>query len=208
MINATFRPLTEWPIPNTRERRGTGHFKSGWNDTLDVLEKELGFLAAKDIVIQIETTLDQIRNDGWPRSDARVSGPKVAITFGSKYGQLTYRCDDCAAWIHNVRCIAFTLQRLRMAEMYGVTKRGEQYQGFKRLGAAIIMDSMGVDEARAVLAKAAKLLDEDLTRHTLALFYKCAAMETHPDRPGGNDDAFKATQAAYETLKRHFGENP
>ncbi len=207
MINATFRPLAEWPIPETsrHRRQGTGKFKAGWNDTLDVLEKELAFLAAKDIVIQIETTLDQIRNDGWPRSDARVTGPKVAITFGSKYGQLTYRCDHCSAWIHNVRCIALTLERLRMAELYGVTKRGEQYQGFKRLGAAICMDAMGVDEARGVLAKAAKLLAEDLTPHTLALFYKCAALKTHPDRPGGSDAAFKQVQAAFETLKRHWG---
>ncbi len=172
---------------------------------MDLLEKELKFLQAKDTVIQVETTPYYIKDDGWPRSDARVTGPKVAITFSSKYGQLTYRCDHCSTWIHNIRCIALTLERLRMAELYGVTKRGEQYQGFKRLGAAICMDAMGVEEARVIIAGDAGIELGELNGATLAVAYKAAAMRSHPDRPGGSAAAFHKTQAAFETLKRHWG---
>jgi len=205
VINATFRPLKEWPIPKTRDRRGRGHFKQGWNDTLDVLEKELKALGASQIVIEIETTIDHIRNDGWPRSNAVISGPKVAIYFQSKFGALTYRCDDCAEWIHNVRCIAFTLQRLRMAEMYGVTKRGEQYQGFKQLGSGIQLDSMNTDDAKSCICTYARMTIGELNGVTLPKAFKLAAMATHPDRPGGNDAEFKRVQSAFEVLKRSWG---
>jgi hypothetical protein len=203
--------LDSSPIPKTPhcDRRGSGHFKNGWNDTLDVLEKELNHLGAKDIVIQIETTLDDIRNDGWPRSDARVSGPKVAISFRSKYGQLTYRCDDCSQWIHNVRCIALTLQRLRMAELYGVTKRGEQYTGFKALPSGIPMgtapDTMTSDEALSCIASAWGSTTGSVCKATLQDAYRVCAMKLHPDRPNGSQVAFQRLTRAYETLKRHWG---
>lgn len=205
MIKATFRPLADWPIPVTSDRRSTGHFKSGWNDTFELLEKELGYLIASQIVIEIQTTHDWIRNDGWPSSNAKVTGPKIAIYFQSKFGSLTYRCDDCSFWVHNVRCIAMTLQRLRMAEMYGVTKRGEQYQGFKQLGAGIQLDAMGIDDAKIYLCTSARMQVGELNGVTLGRAFKQAAMVTHPDRPGGSDSAFKQVQMAVEVLKRAWG---
>ncbi len=213
MIQVIFRPLDTWPTKATpsHHRRGSRHFKASWTDTLDLLERELSHLAAKDIVIQIETDLSQIRNDGWPRSDAKVLGPKVAIFFQSKFGMLTYRCDDCVLWIHNVRCIAMTLERLRMAEMYGVTKRGEQYQGFKALPAGAIP----VGPIKLTAEEAAQVLNHfsfqriDGVREILgdrafyAQAYRLAVKKLHPDC-GGNRAEWDRLQEAVSILQDHM----
>jgi hypothetical protein len=39
----------------------------------------------------------------------------------------------CVKWTDNVHAIALTLERLRLADLYGVTSRGEQYAGWKML---------------------------------------------------------------------------
>lgn len=205
MLDVIFRPLEDWPIAETTDRRGSRHFKAGWGDTLSLLEKELSHLDASNLVIQIQTTPEWIRNDGWPYSNARVTGPKVAIAFKSKFGNLTYRCDDCSVWTHNIRCIAMTLERLRMAEMYGVTKRGEQYQGFKALGSGIQLDAMGPQDAKICIANASNLTPGEINSVTLGGAYKEAAMRTHPDRPSGDSKMFQRVQMAFETLKRHWG---
>ena len=205
MLNCIFRPLDKWPREITRDRRGSGHFSAGYSDTLDKLEKELGLLRASDVVIQIETTLDQIRNDGWPRSDARVTGPRVAVSFTSKHGPLAYYCDDCLMWQHNLRCIAMTLERLRMAEMYGVTKRGEQYQGFKSLPAGIqVGDGMNMDEAARFIATLVRCDERDIVRSpgTFRLAYRDAVKIAHPDA-GGDSTKWHELQRAADLLKKH-----
>jgi hypothetical protein len=207
MLNAAFRPLSGWPRELTRNRKSRYHFKAGWADTLDVLEKELRLLRAQNIVVEIETTLDDIRNDGWPRSNARVTGPRVAVSFNSRYGPLTYYCDDCIEWQHNMRCIALTLERLRTAEMYGVTKRGEQYQGFKRLPGGIEVGPMAMtleDAAGYIVTVGGG--DTSLIVGQSEYFQKCyrrAAMACHPDRHPALHDEWRKLQEAAEMLKQH-----
>jgi hypothetical protein len=40
-------------------------------------------------------------------------------------------------WQHNVRAIALGLEALRKVDRYGITRRGEQYAGWKALPAGI-----------------------------------------------------------------------
>ena len=87
MIDLRFRPFDTVPAaPKGGRVRST--FSASWTKTLDDLERELEHLKAKDIVIEAETTRDQIRNDGWPYSNARM-GPTVAISFSLPAAPLT-----------------------------------------------------------------------------------------------------------------------
>lgn len=207
MIAATFRPIDKWPreVTHWQERRGSGHFKATYGNTLDLLEKELAHLQAKDIIIQIETDLSEIRNDGWPRSTARISGPRVAVGFASKHGPLIYYCDDCNEWTHNLRCIAMTLERLRMAELYGVTKRGEQYTGFKALPSGSSEEITSATEAAAVVVKMGGGNEMNI-RNKPSDFqesYRRAVMACHPDRFPHMKDLWLQLQNAATVLKRH-----
>jgi hypothetical protein len=71
--------------------------------------------------------------------NAKVGFPGVRIAFESKYGPLTYATDEFVtrpARLADQRPrIALALQALRAVDRYGVTKRGEQYTGWKALPA-------------------------------------------------------------------------
>jgi hypothetical protein len=84
-------------------------------------------------VIEAQFTEDEIRLDGRPRAGARPAFPGVIVSFDSKHGPLRFCCDDCVDWMDNVRAIALTMNYLRGADRYGVTKDGEQYKGWKAL---------------------------------------------------------------------------
>jgi hypothetical protein len=52
-----------------------------------------------------------------------------AATDPSK--RLVYATDACVYWQHNVRSIALGLEALRAVDRYGITRKGEQYAGFR-----------------------------------------------------------------------------
>ena len=74
MLQYVVRPIEQWPGEPTRSRMASP-FSAKWSDTLDVLERELRELRAKDVVIQADVELQQLRNDGMLRSDARPRSP-------------------------------------------------------------------------------------------------------------------------------------
>jgi hypothetical protein len=87
-MNARFRPL-HWTPPSTPDdkRRSRWTFKASWADTLAVLERELGYLDAHDVVIEADFTEADIRLDGWPRANARNPvHPGIRIAFDSVHG--------------------------------------------------------------------------------------------------------------------------
>lgn len=99
MIDARFRPLdpSAWPQALTTARRSP-QFRSPLSATLDLLETELEAIKAKDIVIETAHAQRDIRNDGWPRADARVpSFPGVILSFDSTHGPLRYLTDTFEA---------------------------------------------------------------------------------------------------------------
>lgn len=132
-----FRKLESWPGKKTpdHERRSKWTFKAKWQSTLDLLAKELLFLDCRNVVIQAYVDDHQIRNDGMLRSGASPRFPGVILSFDSKHGPLSYPCDTCENWQHNVRSIALALQALRSVDRYGVTRRAEQYKGWGKLPA-------------------------------------------------------------------------
>jgi hypothetical protein len=180
----TFRPISQdWRGERTppRERR-RAPFRATYTQTLRLLDRELRQLGAERVVIQLDVTERDIRLDGLPRSNARPWTPKVILSFQSRFGPLRYQTDTFTAWTDNLRAIALGLEALRKVDRYGITRRGEQYAGWRALppgdgdlagqGERIVRDEYGGDLRRAL-------------------------MDTHPDR-GGTADRFRAVQAYRE----------
>lgn len=215
MIDCRFRPLDQWPGNQTASwKQKTGSFKAGWSQTLDLLERELNHLRAKNIIVEGYFTFQQIRNDGWPKSTARPSKPGIVLSFDlgkpGKTGRMVMPCDRFDNWESNLRAIALTLEHLRAVERYGVTtERAEQYTGWLKLPAA-----SGVDEANEhakTLISLSGFTQTDIhfvqaNQDEFERIWKAAARATHPDA-GGDAEQFKKVIAARDRLKALKGWN-
>lgn len=210
MIEAIFRPLgNEWPQKRS-EYHNWGGFKASHQATLNLLERELDKLDAKNIVIQIDIEESKIRNDGWPRSDVqRGNFPGVILSFESKFGPLRYLTDVFNTWEKNLRAIALGLESLRRVDRYGISKRGEQYTGWKEIGSGIPMDSApSFSTADEAMAWVCDLIDgtDDLPLNEGEEFdnwkdiYRIAAKFVHPDL-GGDPEDFKKLQEAKKLIE-------
>jgi hypothetical protein len=203
MIAATFRPMPMWPHGETRSRRWHP-FSASWSNTLDLLDRELRHLRGRSIIIAARFREQDLRLDGWPRSGTpEPEHPGVEVSFDSKHGRLIYATDVCSHWQDNVRSIALGLGALRAVDRYGVSRRGEQYAGWKALpgvaeGRGVVIPN--TDRAWEILFEAADLLPGD-KNPGLDATYRMAAKRTHPDH-GGDGERFIRVQAAYEFLKR------
>lgn len=212
-IEVRFRPLV-WAGPSTPpgDRRSRWTFKASWPSTLELLERELGYLDAVDVVIEADFGEADIRLDGWPRANARQpEHPGVRLAFGSKHGPLIYATDSCAFWQHNVRSIALGLEALRAVDRYGVTRRGEQYTGWRALpgGSVLVEPGMSREDAVTVVLNSAGMRTQDPVNRAALVsangelrgpIMAKAKRLTHPDS-GGTDDAFKRLQEALAVLE-------
>lgn len=204
MIQLRFVPIDRWPGEKTRGRINSP-FRAGYLDTLNLLEEELGKLRAKEIVLQAAIGWEDIRNDGWPKSGARFFDAGVILTFESTNGALSFPCDRFTDWQANLRAIALSLQALRAVNRYGVTRRAEQYQGWKRIAPPSDSPFGNKDEAARFLAGEGEmkgdyrfLIDDSAIRQSI---YRRAAAKLHPDAAGGSHDAFVKLQAALSMLE-------
>lgn len=222
-LDLTFRPIDVWPGELTK-RRTRSPFRASYGDTLEVLERELRHLGAKRIVLQIALRDGDIRLDGLPRSNARApEHPGVILAFESTYGPLKYATDAYEGswgedgWKANLRAIALGLEALRKVDRYGITRRGEQYTGWKALGAGIAMPAASgfasLEEAAAFLIEHGErggytgppiptkdLIDAGpITGEIVADYYRLAAKRLHPDA-GGDPEQFKRLTEAKRML--------
>lgn len=208
----TFRPLEGWLGDKTRHPERS-RFKANYSQTLEVLDRELGFLNATNIVIQLDVTEREIRIDGLPRSDAHPKSAALILAFDSKYGPLKYATDTFDRWKDNLRAIALGLEALRKVDRYGITKRGEQYKGWKQLTgsceAVVEFDlesaSMFINDNCEEEFRTIKILtDTESYRRA----YRSAARKLHPDKNPDDPKAqaeFCKLQDAKRILDTHFG---
>lgn len=175
-MDVRFRPISSFPFPPGGRKRSL--FQSGWSGTLELLNRELKQLRARNVVIELALTESDIRIDGWPRANARTADPRVVISFDSKHGPLRYGTDAFDDWQDNVRAIALGLEALRKVERYGIGKRGEQYVGWRALPAAVEGDA---SRGRELIEKYGG--------------EKAALKAVHPDH-GGDPHDFADVQAA------------
>lgn len=195
------RPL-QWTGPRSQPRYAP--FRAKWSDTLLLLARELDAIAApgkrSTQVLQVDIDERDFRLDGYPRANARQNSAAIIISLESKYGPLSYPCDAFTHWEDNVRAVALALEALRKVDRYGVTKRGEQYTGWKELGSGAIAvgSQMSESEARALLMRYVPELtsvpdsDEKLVRNARAY--------AHPDRRGGDRSAWDQVDEAARAL--------
>lgn len=201
MIQARFVPIETWPgEPRAAGKRIPSPFIGKWQNTLDTLERELRHLRARDILIQAYLDYDDIRNDGWPRSNARPRSPGVIVSFETPDGALSFPCDTYLNWEHNVRAIALALSALRAVERYGVTRRNEQYKGWAKLPPA--PSRMSRADAFVFFSLHASVP----TAENFKAAYRSAAAKLHPDNQAtGNEHLFCLLGQAKEVLMESYG---
>lgn len=195
-----FRPLV-WTDKSTWDRRSRGTFKATWTSTLQLLERELLHLDARNVVIQAGFAEHDIRIDGLPKANARQPAhPGIRISFDSIHGPLTYATDSCEYWQHNVRSIALGLEALRAVDRYGVTKSGEQYRGWSQLPAGNGTAPSGMTRADAAELIRKWAANIDAAETDQKRLFKLARAEAHPDRNGGDSAAFLLLEQAGRLL--------
>ena len=177
------RPLpSAWPFGRRTmpgDRRW-GNFRATTVSTMSLLERELRHLeAGEPVIIEAGYQPHEIRADGKPRANARPSDPAVILSFKSKFGPLRYGTDIYREHWHNLRALALALEALRAVDRYGVSTRGQQYQGWLALPAP--GESLSAVEARKLLEEYGGL--------------KAALRATHPDT-GAHPEDFSRVQAA------------
>ena len=189
------RPIQNWPGDFTRNRQRS-RFDAAWSDTLELLRRELRMLGARQIVLQVAMTEQDFRIDGYPRAQAKAEHPGVILSLESRHGALSWPCDTFTTWQDNVRAIALAMEALRKVDRYGVTKRGEQYTGWKALppGSGAPASHMTRDEALALVKDLTPPSKRDEPVERLVRWAKIGA---HPDRHDGDHAlAYKVDEAA------------
>lgn len=202
-IQMTFVALQQWPVkPTPHSQRRRSQFNTAWSKTIDLLERELAHLRAKNVVIQADCDRSEIRIDGQLRANAKLRGPGVVISFECPKGAMSFPCDTFHGWQDNVRGIALSLEALRSVDRYGVTQRAEQYKGWaalpdrsteqltKRQRAAEWMVQQLFQAGVQSPPNVASILDSESVRRTA---YLDLAKALHPDRCG-SDVGFKQLQ--------------
>lgn len=187
MADYQFRPLGDWQGQSTpAPKRRYAQFKVHYTQTLDQLFAEAGKLGAKHLVLQVDLSERDIRTtDGLPRSNARFgSHPGVVVSFDSKFGPLRYATDVFTTWKDNLRAIVLSLEALRAVDRYGVTKRGEQYTGWKALPASSGSTFGNADEAFEWMQKMAADLGAEAT--SPGALYSFLKRRLHPDVQDGD----------------------
>lgn len=164
----TYRPLLVWRHTETPEAaRRWSPFKAGWQNTMDLLDREIRMLAGTNCIIGAFFRPSDLRQDGLPRADAREpSHPGIELSFDSTHGRLVYATDVCRKWQDNVRSIALGLESLRAVDRFGISQRGEQYAGWLQL-----------ETRQASPERGAELVKQHGG-------LRKALMRTHPDRGG------------------------
>ncbi|MBA2742503.1 MAG: hypothetical protein H0U46_10880 [Actinobacteria bacterium] len=177
-------------------------FRASWTSTVELLAGELRHLEAEGIAIELDMEERMFRLDGLPRSDARARSDGVRLSFSSKWGPLRYETAEFTGrwgepgWQQNVRAIALSMEALRAVDRYGVSKRGEQYRGWKALSTGTDpADSIATPEiARRFLARWGQGIND-----TVEAQLNRAIRATHPDT-GGDSDEFRKVMRARELV--------
>lgn len=204
---------TEW-IERQTEPKMTSRFTSTWSNTLTELEREYNAIKAPgagDPILMVTAEPEDFRKDGQLRAQARLRSNAVALSIQSRYGPLIFRSDRFNGipwhakmphlWQHNVRAIMLTLEALRLVDRYGIVLSGEQYQGFRQLAAPSHVSQDRMAQARFHLCKMAGVVLEDTdTKDQWRAVVRKARRFSHPDYPGGSQEAFHAVQECARLL--------
>lgn len=198
-IGAIFRPIDTWPAEPTRDRKHSP-FSAKLGVTLQLLARELRAIEGRQVVLQVALRDDDIRIDGFPKANRNAVHPGVILAFESNQGPLKFAVDLFWNWEDNLRAVALGLEALRKVDRYGITRRGEQYTGWKALPSGAHDPTYGMhtaDQARNWLQReygdpGQVVIDTDAT-------LRRALRQSHPDT-GGDAESFQRVIRAKELL--------
>lgn len=186
MITYEFRPL-DWTDPVLPGKRKIAQFRATYPDTLNLLFGEVQKLGGKHLVLQVDIRERDIRADGLPRANARHGeNPGVIVSFESRHGPLRYATDTYTDWQDNLRAIALALGALRAVDRYGVSRRGEQYTGWRAIAAPKPVFADAAAAETWMRGYGAEMLGQPGGRWagSLSPLYKAMAKRMHPDAGG------------------------
>ena len=193
------RPVSD--RTNFTGKHQRSQFATSWPNTERLLLSEVRHLRGRDLVIEVDVTEGDIRLGGRIRATARPATPGVRVAFDSIHGPLTYSTDRFTTWQDNVRAIALGLEALRKVDRYGITKRGEQYAGWKALpsGRAMPPSHMTRDMAYDLLYQVVGAGPDDDRVWSDKDLARAARKATHPDF-GNPRDQWDIVEQALMTL--------
>lgn len=202
----TVRPISD-RTPFTGQHRFS-QFQSSWMQTERLLLTEVKHLAGRDLVLEPDIREQDLRLDGTLRANARPSSPTVRVAFDSKHGPLTYGTDRFYSWQDNVRAIALGLEALRKVDRYGITRRGEQYTGWKQLPGTSSRETgvpvMDKDLAWSIIGSYQEgpidVFWHEASDDDVRKAYRRARAANHPDRCGGDQTGWDLVEAAARVL--------
>jgi hypothetical protein len=194
-LGVTIRPLTLDPAPGNRRSM----FSSSWSQTVRLLHNELRHLDARNIALGLGYRDVDLRLDGFPRANAKMASPAVEIAFESKWGPLIYATAEFDDWQDNVRAIALSMEALRAVDRYGVSKRGEQYRGWRQLPTGTHDNTEGLADVNQAREWLRREFDDGATDATIHDLLKRAIRTSHPDR-GGDPAVFRKVMRAKELI--------
>lgn len=211
MLEIQYRPMRDNSWKRPASKRKPSLFKSNWNATLTLLEREITALKGTDVTIEVEVLPASIRADGTGlKANQRPASDAVVVSFETKNrGTFTWQADEYTkpnygsgeGWRHNVHAVAKTLEALRAVERYGLVS-GQQYEGLAALpaGRGAAASHLTTEQAYDVLASVLELrdiADLDIEDSMLVRRAKAAA---HPDRHGGDRALWDQVEQAAQVL--------
>jgi hypothetical protein len=199
--NLDVRPLTTWPgelTPYSKQERSP--FSTTLGKTLAQLSVELRALHAQHPILEVAIPPQQFRVDGRPYANARAEHAGVVLSLPkTSEGPLRYATDRFTTWQDNLRAITLGLEALRKVERYGITRRGEQYQGFRALPAGD-----GSLATRMTRTGAIEVLEATtgvrLDPADMAPIFRSARAAAHPDRHSGDRKLWDQVEDAGRVL--------
>ena len=183
-VNVTYRPLSDrsWIRP---AGRSSTRFRATWTDTLRLLKQEAEYLGATELVIGLDVA----------EMDLTLSGQPVLMRC-DEYTTAYY--DQGAAWKHNVRAIAMTLEALRAVDRYGASRSGEQYRGYVQITSE--PEVMSHTTAVIVVVDLAGAEMGPQVEDELPVLWKLARRNAHPDLHRGDRASWDQLEAAGKVL--------
>lgn len=132
-MRATWHAMPAWPYEPRAQQ--TTSFRSEWDATLVLLEREIEALKGVDPDIGIVCEPSQISMSGTLKAGQRVAvrHPGAEVSFDAGGRRMVFHTDAFPYLSWNLRAIALGLEALRKVDRYGITSGGEQYEGFARL---------------------------------------------------------------------------
>lgn len=177
-------PRTKYPL---RSRFDTAEERVKRN-----LENQLYMMDATSVVV---TTNVELRRDGRPYANQRVTDNGVAVYFKRNGRDQCIACDKWDSIRDNLQAVAKTIEALRGIERWGTGEMVDAaFAGFTAIpasasgGAPVVPPQPWYDVLQ---------VSPDASREIVEVAYRAMRRKTHPDA-GGSEEAFNRVQRAYE----------